>query len=85
MASRMTVTHHCRFLEVSIGSHVLALFVPSTAPRSLLSDSQLLPRDVASHSFPSPYHHHYNKLTWTEPVRYWRKAFLLACLNHIVP
>jgi len=29
-------------------------------------------------------HHHHGRLTWTEPVRYWRKAYRLACLNHTV-
>ncbi|KAF4627599.1 hypothetical protein G7Y89_g10556 [Cudoniella acicularis] len=29
-------------------------------------------------------HHHHGRLTWTEPVKYWRKACLLACLDHTV-
>jgi len=34
---------------------------------------------AASHSSRSRHHHH-GRLTWTEPVKYWRKACLLACL-----
>jgi hypothetical protein len=29
-------------------------------------------------------HHHHGRTIWTEPVRYWRKACLLACLDHTV-
>jgi len=32
-----------------------------------------------------PRHHCDGRIIWTEPVKYWRKACLLACLNHIVP
>ena len=28
--------------------------------------------------------HHHGRTIWTEPVRYWRKACRLACLNHTV-
>ena len=37
-----------------------------------------------SRSLPS-HHHHHSKLTWTEPAKCWRKAFLLACVIHTVP
>jgi hypothetical protein len=33
--------------------------------------------------FATPHHNH-DRTTWTEPVRYWRKACRLACLNHTV-
>jgi hypothetical protein len=36
------------------------------------------------HSVPS-HHYHHSKLTWTEPVRYWRKASLKAFLEHTLP
>jgi len=38
---------------------------------------------TACHSSPSQHHHH-DRTIWTEPVRYWRKACRIACLNHTV-
>lgn len=29
-------------------------------------------------------HHYHGKLTWTGPVKYWRKVCFLACLTHTV-
>jgi hypothetical protein len=38
---------------------------------------------AARHSSPLR-HHHYGRTIWTEPVRYWRKACLLAYLDYTV-
>jgi hypothetical protein len=32
-----------------------------------------------------PGEHRDGRIIWTEPVKYWRKACVLACLNHTVP
>lgn len=54
------------------------LVPPQTAP-------WVFRASLLTHSPPNTITDHHGKLTWTEPARYWHKAFLLACLDHTVP
>jgi hypothetical protein len=51
----------------------------SNIPYCKVSSSTLVPAGA-----PPSQHHHHDRIIWTEPVRYWRKACRLACLNHTV-
>ena len=46
--------------------------------------STLVPRHWSAVTRLLLHHHRDGGIIWTEPVKYWRKACLLACLDHTV-